>query len=198
MQARWLDLGSLDPLRLYATVEGLAQAQAADGVPVLVWVRADRPHVCLGASQGAAAELDRPSCVRQDLPVLRRPLGGGTVWVDPDQHCFFLIVPRQAGWRRREAFFSRGLAPALQTFRRFGLPAQAVGRGDLWLAGRKILGSGAATVNQADVLGASFLLRFPARRFAQVVRAPSEGYRAWLTDALAGAMTSWSEHAEPP
>lgn len=196
--ARWLDLGTLDPCSLHATVQGVAEAQTDDSVPVLVWARAAAPHVCLGASQGAEAELDVDACQRSRLQIVRRALGGGTVWVDGDQQGFFFILPRVCSSSDRARFFAQALAPALATYRDYGLDVAAVGRGDLWLGARKILGSGAATINRADVLGSSFLLRFPVARFAATLRCPSTGYRQWLEEELRGAMTAWTEHAPAP
>lgn len=97
VRARWLDLGTVDPLHLHATVQGVAEAQGVDAAPLAIWARARRPHVCLGASQGADAELDLGACRRAGIDIVRRPLGGGTVWVDDDQWCFFLSCRQGAG-----------------------------------------------------------------------------------------------------
>lgn len=70
-----------------------------------------------------------------------------------------------------------------------------MGESDLWLAGRKILGSGAATINRAMVFGSSFLLDFDAAAFSRVVACPSPRFRSWLSEALAEGMTSWQAHA---
>jgi len=196
--ARWLDLGTLDPVSLHSTVQGLAEAQSDDSAPVLAWARASHPHVCLGASQGAEAELDIDACRHAGIQIVRRPLGGGTVWVDSDQWAFFFIMPKVSSSSDRARFFALALAPARAVYRDYGLDVTAVGRGDLWLDGRKILGSGAATINRADVLGASFLLRFPAGRFAAALQCPSPDYRRWLQDELRRTLTAWTEHAPAP
>lgn len=198
VRARWMDLGTLDPLQLHATAQGVAEAQAHDSAPSVIWARASKAHICLGASQGAEVELDLDACRLAGVEVVRRPLGGGTVWLDGDQWCFFLILPKAHVSGSRAEFFRRALMPALATYHDHGLHAERVGRGDLWLDGRKILGSGAATVNRADILGASFLLSFPVQRFAALLRCPSPGYRQWLNDELANAMTAWRNHAPPP
>lgn len=198
VRARWMDLGTLDPLQLHATAQGVAEAQDHDSAPAVIWARASQPHVCLGASQGAEAELDLDACRRAGVEVVRRSLGGGTVWVDGDQWCFFLVLPKGHVSCSRAEFFHWVLAPALATYYHYGLYVERVGRGDLWLDGRKILGSGAATVNRAHILGASFLLAFPAQRFAALLRCPSSAYRQWLHEELGYAMTAWCDHAPLP
>ena len=199
MRARWIDLGQVSPVDLYAACQGLAQAQQThDFTPMVLWGRSDRPHVSLGASQWAEAELDLEACRSLGVEVVRRCLGGGTVLVDPDQWCFFFVLPRVRTPASRDRLFESCLAPVAATFRELGLAVQRVGRGDLWLDGKKVLGSGAATLSKADVLGASFLLRFQPRLFARLVRSPSAEFRVWLEEALAQGMTDWAQHGRLP
>ena len=190
-RARVIDLGLLQPARFHATYAGLAWALEADAPPVLLWGRS-RSHISLGQSE-ARAVLSPDA----DVPVVRRPLGGGAVWVDEQQHCYVLIAPLAHVPRRPADWFEWGLRPAIATYRRFGLHVERVEQ-DLWLGGRKIAGSGAATLGRCAVLASSFLMRFPAHRFARCVRAPSSAYRAWLAAGLARTMTDWESHQRPP
>jgi lipoate-protein ligase A len=108
-----------------------------------------------------------------------------------------LIAPLAMAPARPADWYAWGLAPALATFRHFGL--QVVRREqDLWLDGRKIAGSGAATIGRAAVLASSFLLRFPAERFARCIASPSPAFRRWLRGGLRQAMTDWQSHQPPP
>lgn len=190
--ARFIDLGLLDAALFHASYAGIAAAAPCDAAPVLLWGRA-RPHIALGASQDAAAELVKDPGV----PVIQRPLGGGAVWVDEDQFCFVLIAPREQAPPQPAQWFAWGLVPSIETYRHFGLNVERRDH-DLWLGGRKIAGSGAGTIGRCAVLASSFLLRFPAERFARCIAAPSRQFRQWLIDGLHAAMTDWHSHAEPP
>ena len=190
--ARHIDVGLLDPALFHATYAAIALARNADARPVVVWGRAG-PHISIGPSQDAAVELDPDIAV----PVVRRPLGGGAVWIDEWQHCYVLVAPLARAPRRPAEWFEWGLRPAIATYRRFGLRVERVEQ-DLWLAGRKIAGSGAATLGACAVFASSFLIRFPVHRFAGCVRAPSSAYRAWLAAGLASTMTDWESHQQPP
>jgi lipoate-protein ligase A len=189
--ARWIRLGLVEPLALHAAYAGLAAAQATDDAPLVLWAQA-KTHLCLGQSQGPA-ELDPGVSV----PVVRRPLGGGLVWVDEFQYVFVLIAPKRLAPGRPARWFTWALSPAVATYRHFGLPAY-LNEQDVWLHGRKIAGSGAATIGECAVVASSFLLRFPAERFAESVAAPSQEFREWLRDGLALAMTEWAEHGALP
>lgn len=195
---RWLDLGELAPLELHATYAGLAGSLGPGDAPILFWARPGRPHLSLGASQQASADLDLAGCGQLGVEVVQRPLGGGTVWLDREQECFFFILPQSVVQGGHQGLFDLCLAVVADWFAAAGLPVHRVGGQDLWLAGRKIMGSGAATLGRALVFGASVLRSFPARDFARCIRAPSEGFRDWLADALAEGMTDWRAQGLDP
>lgn len=178
----------MSPQRLHATYTGIADALSADSPPVLLWGSASA-HVCLGQSQSAACEL-APDI---DVPVVQRPLGGGTVWIDENQFVYALIEPLHLAPRYPADWSDWALPPAIATFRRFGLGVEQHDR-DLWLRGRKIAGTGAATIGGSAVFASSFLMRFPRQRFAACIAGSAE-FRRWLDAGLAATMTDWSEHA---
>ncbi len=184
--ARWIRLGTCEPAYLHASYVGLAQQLARDAAPVILWGRA-HAHLCLGAHQHPAVEL----VPRPTVPVVRRPLGGGTVWVDEDQICFVFVVPLDHAASRPAKWFQWLLAPVRAVYQAHGLAVEILGD-------KKIGGSGAGTLGQCAVLAGSFLLRFPAQRFAAQIACPSDGFRAWLLDALAAGMTDWARAGVPP
>ncbi|MBI2313325.1 MAG: lipoate--protein ligase family protein [Betaproteobacteria bacterium] len=190
--ARWVDVGLTAPHVFHRTYAALAESCGTDGAPAVLWGRAES-HVCIGQSQDPETEL----APEIPVPVVRRPLGGGAVWIDPSQHLFALIVPLRLAPGRPEEWFEWGLQPVLGTFRDFALAVERRQR-DLWLEGRKIAGSGAATIGRCAVLGSSFLMAFPAEHFAACIACPSAGFRAWLEQALREAVTDWASHGEPP
>lgn len=169
----------------------MAQATAADGAPVLMWGSAGA-HICIGQSQDPLLEL----APRIPVPVVRRPLGGGVVWVDERQCSYVLIMPLALAPRRPADWSAWALQPAVAVFRWFGLQV-AVRDGDLWLNGRKIAGSGAATIGHCAVVASSFLLRFPREAFAGCI-AGSADFRNWLLEGLATTVTDWETHAVVP
>ena len=190
--ARFLDLGLLEPLEFHATYTGVAAALSRDAAPVVMWGRST-PHLSLGQSQDRRLEL----AADLDVPVVTRPLGGGAVWIDEAQHCLILIAPLARVPARPADWFEWGLAPVIATYRRFGLRVTRREQ-DVWLAGRKISGSGAATIGLSAVFASSFMLRFPAGKFARCIFSASPGFRDWLVAGLQHAMTDWRSHRLPP
>jgi lipoate-protein ligase A len=190
--ARLIDIGVLDPALFHATYAGIAERMSYPAAPAVVWGRA-RAHISLGQSQNPRAELAQDI----DVPAIIRPLGGGAVWIDEDQWMFVLVAPLEHAPRRTADWFCWGLAPAVATFQRFGLAVEQRAQ-DLWLKGRKIAGSGAATIGASAVFASSFLLAFPRARFARCIASPSPGFSERLVEGLELTMTSWSEHQTPP
>jgi len=191
-----VDLGRCDPARFYAAAQAVAEGAAPGDPATVLWALPARAHLCLGASQGLEA-ADPAGCREAGLDVLRRPVGGGAVLVDAEQPCFLIVLP---GESRRERVLGRCLGAARDVLARWGLHARCRPPCDLLVGGRKILGSGAATVGASAVFGASFLRRFDAARFAAAVPAPSTGFRRWLRDALACHMIDLAQAlgGEPP
>ncbi|WP_051418608.1 lipoate--protein ligase family protein [Thioalkalivibrio paradoxus] len=174
---------------MHALYTGMtACTRESDSMRVL-WLVSAEAHVSVGASQNAAADLDLAGCAAQGIPVVRRSLGGGAVWIDSDQPCFFLVLPRRALARGHRHLFSLGMGLAVAVLRQLGLGDVQMRSQDIWVQGRKIMGTGAATLENGCVFGASFLQRFPAERFLACVHEPSEGYRDWVLPALREGVT---------
>ncbi len=194
----WLDAGRVSASSMHALYSGMA-ASTREGDPVrILWLYSGDDHVSVGASQNPAADLDLAACAAQGVPVLRRPLGGGAVWVETDQPCFFLVLPRNKLARGHRHLFSLGMGLAMGVLRLLGLESVEARSQDIWIHGRKIMGTGAATLDKGCVFGASFLRRFPAERFLSCVFAPSDGYREWVLPALREGVTDCEREMSPP
>ncbi len=160
--------------------------------PVVVWGR-PAAHFCLGQHQSAQAEL----VATPHVPVLRRPLGGGGVWLDSQQACVVLVAPREWFPLRTRDWYAHALAPIVRVYQEQALAVNQVEQ-DLWLAGRKLAGSGAASIGHAGLVGSSFLLKFPFDEFARLISSPSQEFSEWLQAALRQNITCWADHASLP
>lgn len=191
-RARWIEIGEVAPQAFHDTYRCAAEVQTAPADPIVFWGKA-APHVCLGVNQSRSAELE-PGC---PYPIARRSLGGGAVWLDQQQYCFIMVVPAGESWGPPPHWFARGLGPLLATYREFGLAVERHER-DVWFQGKKIAGSGAATLGASAVFASSFLLEFNAAAFVDAIACPSYEYRTMLNSALQRGMTCWRAHTEPP
>lgn len=153
------------------------------------------PIVSCGFHQTLSQVVDLNFCESNNIPVIRRVCGGGTVFLDSNQlfyhivaHIGSKIVPRQVS-----AFFSKLLEPVVQTYRYFNVKANYRPINDIIVEGRKISGNGAALLENAQVLTGNFILDFPRKEMTQILRVPSEKFRDKVYKSLEAGITSFQD-----
>ncbi|MDH5675465.1 MAG: lipoate--protein ligase family protein [Myxococcales bacterium] len=151
-----------------------------------------QPCALVGRFQTLDNELDRQACASRDMPVNRRPTGGGAIVMGPDQLGVALTVPAQgtdayASARSLMAHFAQGLVAGLS---HLGVNAGFRGKNDLEVQGKKIAGLGVYRhENDGMLFHASVLLDLDVAMMLQVLKTPFEK----ITDkeiATVGARTS--------
>ena len=95
------------------------------------------PTVVVGRNQSVESEVDLDYCRRHDVDVCRRKSGGGAIYADQGNVMFSLVSP---GMNVAEAF-ARYLSLIIPALRSLGLPAEASGRNDVLVGGRKVSGT---------------------------------------------------------
>lgn len=95
---KFLDLSFDDPAFNLACDEALLEAaEAGESGPVLRCWESPSYFVTLGYTNRAAVEANLAACKAQNVPILRRSSGGGTVLQGPGCLNYALIYPIQAG-----------------------------------------------------------------------------------------------------
>ena len=113
MRLRILDFGLVSPLRSQAIFHGLAFNMAADDDPLLCLCSPDAPYVCVGIHQEIALEVDEDYCRRNDLPIYRRHVGGGAVYLDRNQLFIHFIYPRKKAPEYAVNLYPRFIEPVV-------------------------------------------------------------------------------------
>ncbi|MFP4683988.1 MAG: lipoate--protein ligase [Ectothiorhodospira sp.] len=198
MRLRVLDLGHQPPLRSQAVYHGIAAALTAGGDPVLSLVNPSAPYVCVGLHQDIALEVDEAYCRERDLPVIRRRVGGGAVYLDQNQLFFHFIYPADLAPRRIADIYAHFTDPVIETYRRLGVDAHFRPVNDIQVNGRKIGGTGAATLGQATVMVGSFLFDFDVDTMARCLKVPSEKFRDKLRQGMNDYITTLARELEDP
>ncbi|MCY0899107.1 MAG: biotin/lipoate A/B protein ligase family protein [Firmicutes bacterium] len=185
---RYLDLGTVAAEESQAVYHALAELMTADQPVTLVTVSPKTPYVCVGYHQVASREVDRDYCETQRIPIGRRMVGGGAVWLDHDQIFWHLVMPRRH-WSTN-ALYSYFLAAPVAAYRRMGIRAEHRPVNDIVVGPRKIGGTGAGSIGHADVLVGSLMMDFDVRAMARVLKVPSEKFRDKLVSSLEDYMTT--------
>jgi len=159
--------------------QALYHAAAHLGREGLFILRPETPYVCIGYHQAAQKEIDLEFARQNSIPVFRREVGGGAVYLDGQQLFFqFMfhqdnpIVPASVA-----DFYRKFLQPVIATFRDFGIPAEYKPVNDIVTGGRKISGTGAAQIEDTWVLVGNFIQDFNYEMMSKVLRLPDEKFR---------------------
>ncbi len=173
---RVIDAGPVSALRSQALWHGIADALGPGDDPVLSFCRPDEPYVCIGYHR-RLDELDLGTCRQLGLPVLRRQIGGGPVYLDSDQLFFQLSLPSDAAPAGVHRLYADLLEPAAAALLSLGVEAHLAGVNDIVAGGRKISGTGAGQIGDGVVVVGNVMFKFPHERMADVLRLPDEDMR---------------------
>lgn len=190
MRLRVIDFGTTSALRSQAVYHGVANALGPDDDPVLTLVNPETPYVCVGIHQEISREVDEEYCRVHDLPIIRRHVGGGAVYLDRNQMFFHFIYPRAKAPSFAINLYPKFIEPAVRTYRELGVAAEYRPINDIQVAGRKIGGTGAASIGDATVMVGSFMFDFDTATMAKCLKVPSEKFRDKLKKTLDDYMTT--------
>lgn len=191
---RLLDLGALHPVDTQIIYEAVAVARSRDLVPdTLILCYPKSPLVCIGYHQELEKEVDYTFCKSQGIPVVRRILGGGAVYLDEGQLFYQIIVDKRSPKVpvSIKDFFRKLLEAPTKTYQDLGIPAQYRPINDIEVGGRKISGNGAGTVdNVVNILTGNIILDFNYEMMVKVLKVPSEKFRDKVAKSLEERMTT--------
>ena len=149
------------------------------GREALCLVSPASPYVCIGYHQDLEQEVDLEFCRAHDIPIFRREVGGGAVFLDGNQLFFHLILKHDnpIAPKRIEAFYQKFLKPVIAVHHRIGLQVEYKPVNDLIFQNRKISGTGAAEIGDSIVFVGNLILDFDYETMARVLKIPEEKFR---------------------
>lgn len=187
---RLLDLGLVSPARSQTVYHAVAYAMTPESQATIILVSPSAPYVCIGYHQDAAREVDLDYCAAHGLPVLRREVGGGAVYLDDGQVFTQWIFPREQLPAPLEQRFALYVQPLVATYQALGIDARYRPINDIHVAGKKIGGTGAASLGEAEVMVGSLMFDFNFALMARVLRVPSQKMRDKVYQSLQEYMTT--------
>ena len=174
---RVIDFGRVSPLRSQTLWHAVAYGVSAGAPATLSFARPSAPYVCLGYHRDLA-EVDRDYCRAHGLPVYRRMVGGGPVYLDDGQLFFQICLPAAAVPAARLDALRMLLSPAVAAFRAVGVDARLDDDGEICAGDRKICGHGAGQIEDAVVVCGNLIERFDHERATRVLALPGPAQRA--------------------
>ena len=174
---RVIDFGRVTPLRSQTLWHAAAYGVSAGAPPTLSFARPSAAYVCLGYHRGLD-EVDQEYCRRAGLPVYRRMVGGGPVYLDDGQLFFQICLPAGMVPASRLDALRALLAPAVTAFRATGADARLDENLEICLGDRKICGHGAGQIEDAIVVCGNLIERFDHERATRILALADQAQRA--------------------
>jgi lipoate---protein ligase len=166
----------------------------------LIMLQPGAPYACVGYHQDLEKELDLDYCKSVGLPIIRRSQGGGATFLDGGQVFYQIVAKKTNAYPFAvDAMFQKLLTVTIETYRRFGVPAEFKPLNDVVVNGKKLSGNGASMNGSTSIMVGNVILDMNYDMMARVLRVPDEKFR----DKMAKSMREWvtslrREVANPP
>nr|WP_325258881.1 lipoate--protein ligase [uncultured Oscillibacter sp.] len=131
----YLETGSTDPYYNLA-FEEYVLAHRREGDYLLLWQNDNT--IVIGQNQNAEAEINRAFVSAHGIHVVRRSTGGGAVYHDLGNLNYSFITDAE---NAEQIAIQRFTEPVVQALKGLGLAAEASGRNDILVNGRKVSGT---------------------------------------------------------
>jgi lipoate---protein ligase len=133
----------------------------------------------VGYHQDARHEVDMDYCRDRRIPVFRREVGGGAVFLDENQLFFQIVLRRDSALvpLKKETFYRKFLQPVIEVYRRIGIPAHYKSINDILAGTRKISGTGAGEIGDCVVFVGNLIVDFDYKTMSRVLKVPDEKFR---------------------
>ena len=170
----------------------LYHALAYSGSEALVLLSPSTPYVCIGFHQEAEEEVDLAFCESNNIPVFRREVGGGAVYLDGNQFFFQLIMKRDNPLipPNKESFYKKFLQPVIETYHQIGIPVSFKPVNDVLAGSRKISGTGVGEIGESVVFVGNLILDFNFKMMSRVLKVPDEKFRDKVHKTLEENLTT--------
>jgi lipoate-protein ligase A len=190
MTIRLIDFGQVEPLRSLAIFHGVGYALREDTPDTITITRPLDPFVSIGHHQDARTEVDLEFCEQAGVPVYRREIGGGAVYLDEGQTFWHTIFHQSRVPTTLADVYTKFLAGPVLALNRMGIPAVHRPVNDIQIDGRKIGGTGAATVGESMIVAGSLMFDFNYELMVRVLRVPSEKFRDKMYSTMREYLTT--------
>ncbi len=149
------------------------------GREALVLLSPASSYVCIGYHQDLEKEVDVEFCRAHDIPIFRREVGGGAVYLDGDQLFYQLVIHKDnlLAPADKASFYRKFLQAPIETYQEIGIPAEYKPVNDIVARKRKISGNGAGEIGEYLVLVGNLILDFNYEMMSRVLRVPDEKFR---------------------
>ena len=190
MKIRFIDAGTVSGLRSQSIYHGLGYNQRPNTPNTIVLATPGTPYMCIGYFQDVENELDLKYCKEKKLPIIRRETGGGAVYIDKGQLFVQWIFQQDSLPRRVDKRFELFVKPLIETYKFFGINAYYHPINDVHVGGKKIVGTGAGTIGEAQIVTGNFMFDFDYEMMLNSINVPTKEFRLMVAKNLNEYLTN--------
>ena len=150
------------------------------------------PTVIFGRNQCIDKEVNLDYCRRNGIETYRRKSGGGCVFADSHNIMFSYITPSE----HVTTTFARYTEMIAGMLRSLGLKAEASGRNDITIEGRKVSGNSFYHVPGRSIVHGTMLYDTDLRHMANAITPSRSKLESKQVQSVAAHITTLSEHLD--
>lgn len=176
------------PLPFYLTMEEWLAKNAPPGEFFFMWQV--NPTVIFGRNQQIDTEVNIDYCKKHDIQFFRRKSGGGCVFADMDNIMFSYITPST----QVQTTFHEYTDHVARMLMALGLDAEASGRNDVMISGRKVSGNAFYHIPGRSIVHGTMLFSTDMDHMLNAITPSRSKLESKKVKSVASHITTISEH----
>ena len=152
----------------------------------------------LGSYQIARAEVNAPYAREQNIQIVRRQSGGGTIFTDMGTLLYTLITPDPGDMTPANIVREIFAAPIIRALHKLGIPAELKGRNDILVAGKKVCGIAQHARKGRICTHGSLLYDTDLDMLESVLQVDAAKIQSKAISSVRSRVANLKPHMEPP
>lgn len=182
---RLIHMGRIPGWQTQAVYHTVAELMTEETPDTIIISQPSDTYVCLGYHQKLNETFDRKVCDEKEIPILRRKVGGGGTYLDPNQLFYQCVFHQSRIPANSEKVYEMMLTPVVNTLKHFfDVKAELVGSHEVEMNGKRVAGIGGGQMGEASIVVGNILFDFDYDTMASVWNVPNESFRLLAKEAM--------------
>jgi len=178
-------MGQIPGWQTQAVYHTVAELMTEDTPDTIIISQPSDTYVCLGYHQKLDHVFDQQTCEEKEIPILRRKVGGGGTYLDPNQLFYQCVFHKSRVPTNSDKVYEKMLTPVVNTLKHFfDVKAELVGSHEVEMNGKRIAGIGGGQIGEASIVIGNFLFDFDFDTMASLWSVPNENFRELTKQAM--------------
>ena len=178
-------MGQIPGWQTQAVYHTVAEFMTEDTPDTIIISQPSDTYVCLGYHQKLDHVFDQQTCEEKEIPILRRKVGGGGTYLDPNQLFYQCVFHKSRVPTNSDKVYEQMLTPVVNTLKHFfDVKAELVGSHEVEMNGKRIAGIGGGQIGEASIVIGNFLFDFDFDTMASLWSVPNETFRELAKQAM--------------